>query len=177
MPETALDSFTSPRFPFCLPCSIMARESGCSEPVSTVPARYAALPSSTGAFGSMMKSVTAGLPIVRVPVLSNTTAVSLYAVSSAAPPLRMMPNFAARPIPTTSAVGVARPIAHGHEMTRTAIMRMIEARMLRSPMKYQPTNVNAAKTTTAGTKYSEILSTKSCTGAREACASSTMRMI
>ena len=37
------------------------------------------------------------------------------------PPLIKIPFFAALPIPTIIAVGVARPIAHGHEITRTAI--------------------------------------------------------
>ena len=60
--------------------------------------------------------------LVSVPVLSNATAVTRYAFSSAAPPFKIMPNFAALPIPTTSAVGVARPIAHGHEITKTAII-------------------------------------------------------
>ena len=41
--------------------------------------------------------------------------------SKVLPPLIKIPFFAALPIPTIIAVGVASPIAHGHEITSTAI--------------------------------------------------------
>ena len=41
--------------------------------------------------------------------------------SKVSPPLINIPFFAAIPTPTITAVGVANPIAQGHEMTRTAI--------------------------------------------------------
>ena len=86
-----------------------------------------------------------------------------------------MPNLAARPIPTIKAVGVAKPMAQGQEITKTAII-LVRAERKSSGIrkKYQVEKTIIANTTTAGTKYSEILSTRSCTGAREAWASSTI---
>ena len=54
-----------------------------------------------------------------MPVLSNTTVVSLPAISSASPPLIRMPFSAPLPVPTMIAVGVARPRAHGQAMIST----------------------------------------------------------
>src|SRR3989344_4399644 len=111
---------------------------------------------------SMTKSVTTGFPIVSVPVLSSATVSILYAFSSASPPFKIIPNFAARPIPTTSAVGVARPMAHGHEMTRTAIIFVRAGRSWSGTnTKYQTQNVSTERKTAVGTKYSLILSTRS----------------
>ena len=61
-----------------------------------------------------------GVPAVSVPVLSRTTAVMRWAISSASPPLIRMPASAPRPVPTMIAVGVASPSAHGHAMISTA---------------------------------------------------------
>ena len=61
-----------------------------------------------------------GLALVRVPVLSRTTVVSLWAASRASPPLMRMPDSAPLPVPTIIEVGVASPIAHGQAMIRTA---------------------------------------------------------
>ena len=58
---------------------------------------------------------------VIVPVLSRTTAVTRCASSSAAPSRMRMPVSAPLPVPTMIAVGVARPMAHGQAMIRTAI--------------------------------------------------------
>ena len=59
-------------------------------------------------------------PVVTVPVLSSTT-VSMRRVSSrTSGPLMRMPSWAPRPVPTSSAVGVARPSAQGQAMTSTA---------------------------------------------------------
>ena len=62
---------------------------------------------------------TAGSPRVSVPVLSSTSVSSCFAASSAAALRIRMPARAARPTPTISAVGVARPSAHGQAMTST----------------------------------------------------------
>ena len=59
------------------------------------------------------------IPVVRVPVLSNTI-VSIPRVASRTwAPLMMMPSRAARLVPTNSATGVASPNAQGHAITST----------------------------------------------------------
>ena len=58
--------------------------------------------------------------MVTVPVLSSTM-VSIRRVDSrTSGPLIRMPSWAPRPVPTISAVGVARPSAHGQAMISTA---------------------------------------------------------
>ena len=52
-------------------------------------------------------------PSVTVPVLSSTTVVAWRVCSSTSGPLISTPSCAPRPVPTSSAVGVARPSAHG----------------------------------------------------------------
>ena len=58
------------------------------------------------------------LPSVRVPVLSKTTVVILLACSRMSARFMIMPSEAAIPVPTITAVGVARPSAHGQAITR-----------------------------------------------------------
>ncbi len=114
-----------------------------------------------------------------VPVLSSTTAVSRRAVSRASPlPIRM-PSSAALPVPTITAVGVARPRAHGQAMIRTATVVPIArtSRSLSGPNVIQATNVASAARSTAGTNHAETRSASRCMGALEPCASSTSRTI
>ena len=59
-------------------------------------------------------------PVVTVPVLSSTMVSTARVDSSTSGPLIRMPSCAPRPVPTRSAVGVARPIAHGQAMISTA---------------------------------------------------------
>ena len=59
-------------------------------------------------------------PVVTVPVLSSTTVSTRRVDSSTSGPLIRMPSWAPRPVPTISAVGVARPSAHGQAMISTA---------------------------------------------------------
>ena len=59
-------------------------------------------------------------PVVTVPVLSSTTVSTRRVDSSTSGPLIRMPSWAPRPVPTSSAVGVARPRAHGQAMISTA---------------------------------------------------------
>ena len=59
-------------------------------------------------------------PVVTVPVLSSTTVSTRRVDSSTSGPLMRMPSWAPRPVPTISAVGVARPRAHGQAMISTA---------------------------------------------------------
>ena len=71
-----------------------------------------------------MKSFTTGVPDVNVPVLSKTTVVMPFIFSSTSPPLINTPNVAAIPVPTITAVGVARPKAHGQATTRVEIPKL-----------------------------------------------------
>ena len=82
-----------------------------------------------------------------------------------------MPASAPRPVPTMIAVGVARPIAHGQAMTRTA-MNAVSASVSRGsgPTTNQTTNVAAATTRTTGTNTSATRSARRWIGAFEPCA-------
>ena len=65
-------------------------------------------------------STSAILPVVTVPVLSSTIVSTWRVDSSTSGPLISRPSCAPRPVPTISAVGVARPSAHGQAMISTA---------------------------------------------------------
>ena len=82
-------------------------------------------------------------------------------------------------MPTITAVGVARPSAHGHAIISTAIavpMAMV-IRPAGGPNMTQPANVAAARTRTAGTNQDETRSASLCIGGLAPWASSTSRMI
>ena len=98
-------------------------------------------------------SVTSGLPRVSVPVLSSTTTSSLCARSRASPERMRMPFSAPLPVPTTMAVGVARPMAHGQAMITTET-KASRARVNAGsgPTKYQTRKVTTATASTTGTK-------------------------
>ncbi|OQB02698.1 MAG: hypothetical protein BWY25_00411 [Chloroflexi bacterium ADurb.Bin222] len=129
----------------------------------------------------MTTSVTAGWPLVSVPVLSNTITEMWPARSRASPFLSRTPNSAPRPVPTITAVGVARPMAQGQAMTSTATMLMsARVKALVSafagsggPKKSQPRNVSAAMAMTRGTNTAEIWSASRWMGALLPWASST----
>ena len=59
-------------------------------------------------------------PVVTVPVLSSTTVSTRRVDSRTSGPLMSSPSWAPRPVPTSSAVGVASPSAHGQAMISTA---------------------------------------------------------
>lgn len=63
--------------------------------------------------------VTAGTPLVKVPVLSNTIDFTLCAFSSGSEPLMRIPFRAPTPVPTMTAVGVANPKAQGQAIAKT----------------------------------------------------------
>ena len=80
----------------------------------------------------------------------------LAAAFSSAAALRIkIPVSAARPVPTMTAVGVARPMAHGQAMMTTA-MNEVRASVIRGsgPATNQIRNVTLAVTSTNGTKTS-----------------------
>ena len=74
-------------------------------------------------FVNMRTLQTRGTPCVTVPVLSNTIHLILCAASSGSPPLIRTPFVAPTPVPTITAVGVARPRAQGQAMQRTVIAK------------------------------------------------------
>ena len=87
-----------------------------------------------------------------------------------------MPSCAPRPVPTSSAVGVARPSAHGQAMISTATAA-VNAAVAPPPVPSQKPSVPAARAITTGTKTAEIRSASRCTAALPFCASSTSRAI
>ena len=60
-------------------------------------------------------------PEVKVPVLSKITVEMFPAFSRDSASLKRMPLAAPFPVPTVTAVGVARPKAQGQEIIRTEI--------------------------------------------------------
>ena len=70
--------------------------------------------------GVTITSTSAIRPVVTVPVLSSTIVSTVRVDSSTSGPLMRMPSWAPRPVPTSSAVGVASPRAHGQAMISTA---------------------------------------------------------
>ena len=98
--------------------------------------------------------------------------------SSRAPPSRGLPasrrrrpSCAPRPVPTTSAVGVARPRAQGQATRRTDVAARSARRSFGSgPKSIQPAKERSARTTTTGTKTAATRSTRRWTGAFVACA-------
>ncbi len=127
----------------------IAAASGCCEFDSTAAAIERSLSSATPN-GTI--SVTSGFPRVSVPVLSKTTVVSFSDISSASPFLMRSPSSAPRPIPTVTAVGVARPSAQGQATTRTEISTVREKRREASRTRYQTRNAAVATARTAGMK-------------------------
>ena len=110
--------------------------------------------------------------MVTVPVLSRTTVSTRRVDSRTSGPLMRMPSWAPRPVPTMSAVGVARPSAHGQAMIRTATAAVNAA----TPSPVSPSHAPAVATaisSTTGTKIPEIRSASRCTSALPFCASST----
>ena len=154
--------------------AVIARARGCSEaasaPAATRSSSESATPGAPSADSRDMR------PVVTVPVLSSR-AVSTRRVRSRASALRMTtPSCEARPDPTSSAVGVARPSAHGHATTRTATA-LVRATWRAAPDASHPMAVSRETAMTTGTKTPEIRSARRWTAALPACASATMRPI
>lgn len=61
------------------------------------------------------------LPKARENTCNNLSVLTLCAVSSGSPPLISIPFWAPIPVPTITAVGVARPRAQGHAMASTVM--------------------------------------------------------
>ena len=157
---------------------------GCSLIASALPSSLGISRASARARSNVRVRVTLGSPRVRVPVLSKTTRVTACAVSSGAPPLIRMPILAPRPVPTITAVGVARPSAHGHAMTSTVTAnknankkspsRSVHELGSASSVAAQNHAIHAtvAMATTPGTKTPLTRSAYAWIGALRTCASS-----
>ncbi len=123
---------------------------------------------------SLSTSLSVMTPRVSVPVLSKRTVSIDRERSNTSASLNSTPSSAPRPDPTMIAVGVARPRAHGQAMINTAVaLRM--ASTTSAPEASQATSVTAATAITNGTNTPATRSASFCTGARDACASSTSR--
>ena len=147
---------------------------GCSLASSTAPTRRSASSSSVPA--TVCTSTRAIAPVVTVPVLSRTTVSTSRVDSRTSGPLMRMPSWAPRPVPTSSAVGVARPRAHGQAMisTDTAAVKAVAAG---SPWPSQKPRVATARAITTGTNTADTRSARRCTGALPIWADSTSRPI
>ena len=111
-----------------------------------------------------------------VPVLSNTTALIEWSISSDSALFMRIPDDAPRPVPTMMAVGVASPSAQGHEMTSTE-MAIDSANSKLSPARSHAAADTIAIAMTIGTKTPLTLSASFAIGAFEDVASSTSFMI
>src|SRR5690625_287031 len=135
---------------------------------------------------SRRKSVTAGSPLVSIPVLSKTNSVTSW-ISWIASPLRKRTPFSApRPVPIISADGVAIPRAQGQAITSTAsvakkacVQRFIPGSThgrnpsahwtigeKRSGKAAQTTNTTRARISTTGTNTAVTRSAYSWIGTR-----------
>ena len=159
-PSRTVNSVTDGRPPNRAAASrAIAWPMGCSDASSTAPASSSASFSSVP--GEVLTPTTFMTPSVRVPVLSSTTTRIRRAGSSARAPLTRMPSSAPRPTAATSAVGVARPSAHGQATTRTATAAL-QAAAADTPAPSQKPSVAQARLITQGTKTAAIRSARRC---------------
>ena len=119
------------------------------------------------------RSVSTGLPLVMVPVLSRAIISTFPAASKEAAVLNKSPFFAPTPFPTIMATGVASPKAQGQLITNTATA-LERASENVPPLKRITTKVSMAIPITAGTKTPEIWSAILAIGALVAAASDTI---
>lgn len=87
-----------------------------------------------------------------VPVLSNAATSILPAFSRVSPFLIRIPNSAALPTPTVTAVGVAKPNAHGHATTKIEIKVVSANNKVESNTKYYNMNTTTAIVKIVGMK-------------------------
>ena len=121
-------------------------------------------------------SVTLGFPSVIVPVLSSATTLIFPVFSKACEVLNKIPFLAPIPFPTMIATGVARPRAHGHEITSTVIA-FSSAKKISFPLKIQAAITITDISITAGTNIPDTISAILAIGALVAAASLTICMI
>ena len=152
----------------------MARATGCSEAFSSAPTMASASASATPS--TVTTDSSSIVPVVIVPVLSRTMVSTRRVLSSTSGPLISSPSCAPRPVPTSSAVGVARPRAQGQPMIRTETAA-VNANAALSPVASHRPSVAAAMAMTTGTNTPATRSASRCTGALPDWASMTSRAI
>ena len=145
--------------------AVRARATGCSLEDSRAAA-------SDSASSSPVASCTVIAPVVSVPVLSSTTVVTAREDSSTSAPRITMPSWAARPVPTSIAVGVASPRAQGQAITSTETAAVMAA-STSWPVSSQAAKVTTAIASTTGTNTAETRSASRWIGALPDCASTT----
>ena len=142
--------------------STIARAMGCWCESSTAPACRRTSDRNQPATG--VTDVTHIWPVVIVPVLSSNSTSTVRVCSRISGPRINMPARAPRLVPTNSAIGVARPSAHGQAMMSTATP-VENAFSVDVPNNSQARVVNAESATTTGTKIADTRSARRCTGA------------
>ena len=115
--------------------SAIARPIGCSDACSIAPTSRSSAARSTPS--PSVTSTRLMRPLVTVPVLSSTTVSMRPVDSSTSGPLIRIPSWAPRPVPTSSAVGVASPSAHGQATISTATAA-VSAKPALAPASSQP---------------------------------------
>ncbi len=156
------------------PAVAIALAMGCSEASSS--AAVSRSTASASVSGVVVMPTSDICPVVIVPVLSSTTVSIRRVDSSTSGPLMRMPSWAPRPVPTSSAVGVARPSAQGQAMMRTATAA-VNAVLAPAPRASQVPRVARASTMTTGTKTADTRSASRWMGALPVWASVTRRAI
>ncbi len=154
----------------------MARAMGCSDFCS----REATSASTSASLkpGATSRSVSSGLPLVRVPVLSRATTRASCSVCSASPLRKSTPSSAALPVPTMMLTGVARPMAQGQAIISTAtVLTRAKVRAFSPPNTSHTKAVRAAMASTMGTKTATTRSARFWMGGLEAWAFSTSLII
>ena len=109
------------------------------------------------------------IPFVRVPVLSNTAYFISFIISRISGFFINIPSCAPLPTELTIAIGVARPKAQGHEITKTEIDAKIAFKAFPT-IKYQAKNVRIEMIITTGTKIFATLSANLLIGSFLLCA-------
>ena len=109
-----------------------------------------------------------------VPVLSKAIICVLPVSSNASLVLNKMLCFAPIPLPTIIATGVAKPKAHGQDITSTDIPLAKENANVSFPITSQPIVVRTAIVITVGTNIPDTLSAILAIGAFVAAASDTI---
>mmetsp|Transcript_25611 Transcript_25611/g.77208 ORF Transcript_25611/g.77208 Transcript_25611/m.77208 type:complete len:349 (-) Transcript_25611:275-1321(-) len=164
---------------------------GCAECCSAAAAAASSSsrPQPRGAVDARQSPASRGFPSVSVPVLSKTTHVACAAASRTAPPLTSTPMRAPTPVPTMTAVGVARPSAQGHATTTTDTPNRsakrngsrssshVSGTPPKTQPRYQPRNVQVPQKMMNGVNLDATASANCWTGALLSCASSTRRAI
>ena len=150
----------------------MARDTGWSLAAAAAPASCSSRAAVTSPVATT--SATRIWPVVTVPVLSSTIVVTRRVCSSTSGPLISTPSWAPRPVPTSSAVGVARPSAHGQATTSTATAAP-KASAAPAPSSSQKASAAPDSAITIGTNTAETRSASRWASALPLWAAVTMR--